>query len=144
MKDKLELEKRLEDHEIRIRKLESIIKRLNPATNDQKTQVAKEVVKIIATKSDTLTVPQLSMLALKLHGNLTRMQQKDVLENWGKPVGNYYRGGNYNRDLVRKAHVKVVGESEGEKIYALTYRGEIEADKLVEELKQSLNRKDNS
>lgn len=76
------------------------------------------------------------MLVLKLYGKLTRVKQIEILKQWGKKEADNLSGGNYSRDLVRSGFVHEVGKGGKEKIFALTGKGKLEADRILAELRK--------
>ncbi|MDG6935120.1 MAG: hypothetical protein JRN68_10565 [Nitrososphaerota archaeon] len=54
----------------------------------------------------------------------------------GKREADSLRGGNYNRDVVKKGFVHKVGSIGADAIYALTEKGLVEANMIVDKLKK--------
>lgn len=96
--------------------------------------IPEKTVENIASNVDTLKIPSLVLIAIKLYGQLTKTQQEKVLKGWGKKVGKDLRGGNYKRDLLTKGLLHEIGKEGKETIYDLTAKGKIEAKKILDNL----------
>lgn len=99
----------------------------------------QKISRVMAMNAEKLKIPQMAVVALWVHGNMTKAQLKEIIENWGKPVGNSLSA-NFNRDLADKALVREVGKTEkGDIIYGLTEKGKMESEKVVKELEEANN-----
>lgn len=101
-------------------------------------KIPEKVVELIARNLDKLKIPVLVLIALKFYGPLTKSMQKEILEGWGKKVGENLSGGNYNRDLTGKILIREIGKSKGKSVYELTAKGKIEADKSMKQLEEGI------
>lgn len=63
---------------------------------------SKGFEKIVIDKIDDISIQHLVVIILKLKPNQTRHEIKKIMEDWGKVVGNWFRGGNMNNRLVKK------------------------------------------
>src|SRR5687767_11916963 len=68
----------------------------------------------IVSRIDDLGVQDLVIAALRLRGGQTRAEIKTTLESWGKPLNNWFDGGNFNNRLVKKGIVIADGNAEND------------------------------
>jgi hypothetical protein len=121
-----DLEKTVQDLEKRISRLEQAVygkKERSPAAGFEQALVEK---------IDEIGTQDLILLALLQKPKQTKAELRAVLADWGKAFGSWFEGGNFSGRLVKAGLVKKDGENEkGEDIFALTKKGEMEADALA-------------
>lgn len=89
---------------------------------------------IIASNSEKLKLTELALLALKVKGDLTRIQLIDCIENWGKAVPDSFTK-NFSRDFVKSCLMREVAKNaDGEPVYGLSEKGKIESSKILQSL----------
>ena len=118
-----DLEKRIEEIEKRLSKLEALVSG-RPAAAPAGIEAA------LAEKVDEINTQDLIVVSLRLNKKQTKAEIKNTLQDWGKAFGNWFEGGNFNGRLVKKGIVKKEGDA-----YALTRKGELLADELISGLK---------
>lgn len=128
-----EINERLQEIEERLSKLESVIFSENSISDVSNTE------KLIIKRISDLKVPELIILALQLR-NQTKNELKQSLQDWGKPFGNWFCGGNFTQCLVKANIIKSIEKNETNKdIYSLTKKGSIMAEELLEKIKNTDN-----
>lgn len=128
----MSLEDRVKQLEDRVAKLEGLSKGKKPTSASRKTS---EIEGLLVAKIEEIGTQDLIVIALRLKPKQTKAELKAMLENWGKAVGNWFQGGNFNTRLLKKSIVKKVGVDEkGDDSYSLTMKGENLAQKLTDEL----------
>ena len=131
-----ELRKKIQNHEERLSKIEAFTekKSLDSVDSNIDKQLPPEKLRLIVNSLQNLKVKELVILSLKFYGNLTRLQQIQVLKRWGKKEASSLEGGNYKRDIINTGLVHELKKIGKETIYALTEKGKIEVDKIMKEL----------
>jgi hypothetical protein len=120
------LEKKMKEIEQRLSKLE---KSKSP-TGMQKT--SSNLVNKIREKINEIGIQHLIILALKIKSKQTKSEIEDILRGWNKPIGSWFKGGNFNRRLLGKGIIMKDGENDSqESQFSLTMRGLKEAEKIV-------------
>jgi hypothetical protein len=136
MKKPASLEDRLNQLEKRVVKLENATHKKGGSLT-KSTQML-DVERMLIDKIDQMSVPHLVIIALKLRPKQTRTELKQMLEDWGKVVGSWFKGGNLNNRLIKKNIVKRDGVNENnEEIFSLTKRGEVLAEELIDKIKSN-------
>lgn len=94
--------------------------------------------KLIVENVEKIPIHHLTVTALRLKPKQTRKEIKKMLEDWGKIIGDWFRGGNLNNRLIKMSLVKRDGVNEkNEEIFSLTKKGELLADELIQKLKNN-------
>jgi hypothetical protein len=88
----------------------------------------------IVEKVQDIGTQDLILIALRQKPKQSKAQIRDVLNDWGKAYGSWFDGGNFSGRLVNKSLVKKDGATDGEDLFSLTKRGEMEADALMSKL----------
>lgn len=134
MKGPASLENRLNQLEKRVGKLENAIHK--KGVSSTKSTRIQDVERILIDKIDKISVPHLVIIALKWKPKQTRAEIKQMLDDWGKVVGNWFKGGNMNNRLIKKNIVKRDGANENnEDLFSLTKKGELVAEELINKIK---------
>jgi hypothetical protein len=125
------------DLESAVRDLQKRVAALEQAAYKGPQASARGLDKRIAEKVDKIGTQDLIVVALRLNPKQTKDQIKSVLSDWGKAYGNWFEGGNFSgrlvkKGLVKKGLVKKDGQGDaGDDLFALTKKGEIDADNLI-------------
>jgi hypothetical protein len=135
--DELErIAKRIQNHEERISKIESLIKEKLSDSQipvDDKA-IPDDIRNLIGATIDGIKTHLLVAIILKFYGNLTKAKQIQILKKLGKKEADSLRSGNYNRDVESKGLVHRVGKTGRDVIYSLTEKGKIEAEQMLRKL----------
>ncbi len=132
----MNLEERLEALEKRVSKIEDTIV---PKVTAPNRTTAFDIEGLIVKKIDEIGTQDFIVMALNLKPKQSKSQLKTILENWGKPVGNWFEGGNFNGRLLKKGIVKSDGaDANGNDLYILTKRGEQIADELMTKIRSNI------
>lgn len=125
----------LSDLESRVADLEKKLARLEQAVYGKKEAgLAKDVEQQLVEKIEGTGTQDLIVLALQIKPKQTKAEIKAVLADWGKAFGSWFEGGNFSGRLVKSGLVKKDGESNGEEVFSLTKKGEMEAAALVKKI----------
>ena len=123
-----EIEKRVKDLEKRITTLEKQEK-----TRISKRKGSDSIESQIKEKVSEIGIMHLVILTLKIKSKQSREQIKNKLEEWEKPIGSWFGGGNFKNRLLKKGFVMKDGKNkENEDVFSLTMRGNKSAEKLIE------------
>ena len=96
---------------------------------------ATEMEAVLIEKADKIGTQGLVLIALRLEPQPTKSTIKNMLIEWGKNVGNWFEGGNFNSRLIKKSLIKKDGTNEkNEDLFSLTKKGKLTTDKLIEEI----------
>ncbi|AIF84566.1 hypothetical protein NTE_02517 [Candidatus Nitrososphaera evergladensis SR1] len=89
----------------------------------------------IVEKVDDIGTQDLILVALLQNPKQSKARIRQVLNDWGKAYGSWFEGGNFSGRLVKAGLVKKDGSSDdGEELFSLTKKGEMEAGNLVSKL----------
>ena len=125
----------MSDLENRVADLEKKLARLEQAVYGKKEAgLAKGFEQQLVEKIEETGTQDLIVLALQIKSKQTKAEIRAVLADWGKVFGNWFEGGNFSGRLVKSGLVKKDGESDGEDVFSLTKKGEIEAAALVKKI----------
>ena len=126
------LEKRFHKLEERVSKIEKVLFKEGSVSK------AVGIEKLIVENVEDISTQHLVVIALKLKPKQTRQEIKKMLEDWGKVVGDWFKGGNMNNRLVKMSIVKRGDVNEkNDDLFSLTKKGELLADELIEKLKRN-------
>ena len=126
------LEKRFHKLEERVSKIEKVLFKEGSVSK------AVGIEKLIVENVEDISTQHLVVIALKLKPKQTRKEIKKILEDWGKVVGDWFKGGNMNNRLVKMSIVKRGDVNEkNDDLFSLTKKGELLADELIEKLKRN-------
>ena len=126
------LEKRFHKLEERVSKIEKVLFKEGSVSK------AVGIEKLIVENVEDISTQHLVVIALKLKPKQTRKEIKKILEDWGKVVGDWFKGGNMNNRLVKMSIVKRDDVNEkNDDLFSLTKKGELLADELIEKLKRN-------
>lgn len=117
--------------------LEERVKRLEEIVfgTDYLSKKFQTVEKLIIDQIDDISTQHLVVIALKLKPKQTRQEIKKILEDWGKVVGDWFKGGNMNNRLIKMNIIKKDSVNEkNDDIFVLTKKGELLADELIKKL----------
>ncbi|MEM3172919.1 MAG: hypothetical protein QXE82_05205 [Candidatus Nitrosotenuis sp.] len=117
--------------------LEERVKRLEEIVfgTDYSSKKFQTVEKLIIDQIDDISTQHLVVIALKLKPKQTRQEIKKILEDWGKVVGDWFKGGNMNNRLIKMNIIKKDSVNEkNDDIFVLTKKGELLADELIKKL----------
>lgn len=125
-----DFEKRFQKIEERLSKIEEFL------FKGESTPKSTGLEKMIVENVEKISTHYLIVIALRLKPKQTRQEIKKMLEDWGKIVGDWFKGGNMNNRLIKLSLVKRDGVNEKkEEIFSLTKKGELLADELIQKLK---------
>ena len=125
----------MSDLENKVADLEKRLARLEQAVCGKKeTGLAKGFEQQLVEKIEETGTQDLIVLALQIKPKQTKAEIKTVLADWGKAFGSWFEGGNFSGRLVKSGLVKKDGESNGEDVFSLTKKGELEAAALVKKI----------
>ncbi|MDE1818706.1 MAG: hypothetical protein KGI19_08905 [Thaumarchaeota archaeon] len=94
------------------------------------------VEKLIIDHVDNMSTQHLVVIALFLKSKQTKQEIKNMLQDWGKAIGNWFQGGNMNNRLVKTAIIKKDGVNDkNEDLFSLTGKGENMAKKMISKIK---------
>lgn len=86
----------------------------------------------IKERINEIGIQHLIILILKNKTKQTKSQIEETVRKWNKPIGSWFRGGNFNKRLLKKSLLMKDGESDsGESQFALTMKGLREAENLI-------------
>ena len=126
-----EISERLQEIEERLSKLESVVFNKSSVFDGNNTE------KLIIKKINSLKIPDLIILSLQLK-NQTKNELKQSLQEWGKPFGSWFRGGNFAQRLVNTSIIKSIEKNKtNENIYSLTKKGSVMAEELIMKIKNA-------
>jgi hypothetical protein len=124
-----DLEKTVADMERRISRLEQAVYGKEPAA-------ARGFEQLLVERIEGTGTQDLILLALRIKPKQTKAEIRAVLQDWGKAFGSWFDGGNFSGRLVKSGLVKKDGANDkGEEVFALTKKGEMEADELAKKIK---------
>ena len=123
-----DLENRVADREKKLARLEQAVYGKNEAS------LAKGFEQLLVEKIAEAGTQDLIVLALQIKPKQTKAEIKAMLADWGKAFGSWFEGGNFSGRLVKSGLVKKDGESDGEEVFALTKKGEMEAAALMKKI----------
>lgn len=125
------LETRLESLEERLTRIEKIVLR-----EDFSSKKRGGVEKIVIDNIDKISTQHLVVIALYLKPKQTKQEIKNMLQDWGKAVGNWFQGGNLNNRLLKKGVIKKDDVNEKkEDLFSLTGKGQNIVKNLIEKVK---------
>lgn len=125
-----DFEKRFQKIEGRILKIEEFL------FKDKSMPKSTGFEKLLVENIEKIPIPHLTIIALRLKSKQTRQEIKKMLEDWGKIVGDWFRGGNMNNRLIKMSLVKRDGSNDhNDECFSLTKKGEFLADELIQKLK---------
>lgn len=126
--------------EKRFQKLEERVSKIEKLLSKESTPKTSSIEKLIVENVDDISTQHLVVIALKLKPKQTRQEIKKMLEDWGKVVGNWFRGGNMNNRLIKMSIIKKDGVNEkNDELFLLTKKGELLAEELIEKIKTKSN-----
>lgn len=123
----------LQDHERRIKELESVLKKHSIQEMSETKEMPQDLMNLIVKNLNKTKLWKLAILSLKYHGALTIEQQTALLKKWGKNEVNSLQK-NYKRDMVEKGFSHIVRQDGNESTYSLTEKGKVEAENIIKEL----------
>lgn len=116
--------------------MEKRIARLEQAVYGKDPAVKGGFEHLLVEKIEDTGTQDLILLALRIKPKQTKAEVKAVLQDWGKAFGSWFDGGNFSGRLVKSGLVKKDGANDkGEEVFALTKKGEMEADELAKKIK---------
>ena len=126
-----EISEKLQEIEERLSKLEGVV------FNESSIFDVSNTEKLIIKEIDSLKMPELIILSLQLK-NQTKNELEQSLQDWGKPFGSWFRGGNFTQRLVKTNIIKSIEKNEtNDDIYSLTKKGSVMAEELSEKIKNT-------
>ncbi|MEW5839650.1 hypothetical protein [Nitrososphaera sp.] len=134
-----DFEARLQDLEKRVALLEQQRQAGGSGTGGRtsSSSSAADADQLIAKNVDGIGTQDLILVALwTKKPQMTKAEIRAVLQDWGKAFGSWFEGGNFSGRLVRAGLVKKDGEREGEDLFALTKKGEVSAQEILDNLKK--------
>jgi ribosomal protein L11 len=121
--------------EERIERLEKRVQKLEDAAMTRAAPKSTEIGAVPTENVDTIATQDLVSIALRLKPQQTKSTIKNMLNEWGKNVGNWFEGGNLNSRLIKKSLIKKDGANEkNEDLFSLTKKGKLTTDKLIEKI----------
>lgn len=94
------------------------------------------IEKLVIDNVDDISTQHLVVIALSLKSKQSKQNIKNILEDWGKAIGNWFQGGNMNNRLVKTGIIKKDGTNDKkEDLFSLTGKGKNIAKKLIEKIK---------
>ncbi|MGI0020288.1 MAG: hypothetical protein ACREAY_07435 [Nitrososphaera sp.] len=125
----------MSDLEKTVQDLEKRLLRLEQAFYGKKEKAATGFEQALVGKIDEIGTQDLILLALLQRPKQTKAEIRAVLADWGKAFGTWFDGGNFSGRLVKSGLVKKDGENDkGEDVFALSKKGEMEADALAKKI----------
>ncbi len=121
------LQTRIDSIEERLARIEKIILEGNYLSKKR-----NDIERLLINKIDKISMQHLTIISLYINENQTREEISDTLEDWGKNVGNWFQKSHFN-NLLKKKLIKRHPDKNDNK-YSLTAKGEIVADKIIEQL----------
>src|ERR1051325_8637228 len=116
--------------------MERRISRLEQAVYGKETAAARGFEQLLVERIEDTGTQDLILLALWIKPKQTKAEIRAVLQDWGKAFGSWFDGGNFSGRLVKSGLVKKDGANDnGEEVFALTKKGEMEADELAKKIK---------
>ncbi len=86
--------------------------------------ISGSLEKKILQKIDDIGIQHLVLLALKLKSKQSKNSLQTKLEQWNKPIGTWFSGGNFNKRLLKTALIIKDGKNQNNEIlYSLGRRG---------------------
>ncbi len=129
MLDVSELEKIIQDLEKRVERLEGVVYKSKAAERQD------DVTSRIVGSVDKIGTQDLIILALRIKPHQTKAEIRAMLDDWGKSYGSWFEGGNFSGRLIKKGFVKKAGQNkEGEELFLLTKKGELQADEYLSKI----------
>lgn len=122
------------DLEKAVRDLQERVSALEQAIYTSPKTAARGLEQRLAEKVDEIGTQDLILVALRLKPQQSKEEIKSVLSDWGKAYGSWFEGGNFSGRLIKKGLVKKVDSGKAGELFALTKRGEIEADNQIAKL----------
>lgn len=120
--------------EERVARLEKIVLR-----GDYSAKKDGNIEKLLVENVEKISTQNLVVLVLKLKPKQTKIEMKKMMEDFGKIVGNWFRGGNINNRLIKKSLIKKDGKNDkNENLFSLTKKGERLAEELIEKIKSKI------
>ena len=89
----------------------------------------------LATQIDSLSIPNLITIILRTSTSLTKSEIIQRISDIGRDVSAWFKGGNLNKRLMKTGIIKKAGKKGNEDLYALTIKGLIHAEKLIDIIK---------
>ena len=125
----------MSDLEKTVQDLEKRVSRLEQAFYGRKENAATGFEQALVEKIDEIGTQDLILLALLRKPKQTKAEIRAVLADWGKAFGTWFEGGNFSGRLIKSGLVKKDGENDkGEEVFALSKKGEMEADALAKKI----------
>lgn len=118
------------------KKVEQIEKRLIGLESGQTTKIRSKsnsnLQNKIIEKINEIGIQHLVILSLKIKPKQTKSEIETTIRSWNKPVGSWFRGGNFNKRLLKTGLIMKdgIGNSNDHQ-FSLTMRGLREAEKIV-------------
>ena len=131
--DSSDLENVISDLQKRVASLEQALFGGNGSLKNSIRSLEQRVVENV----DSIGTQDLILIALMQKPRQSKTQIRQALGDWGKAYGSWFDGGNFSGRLVKSGLVKKDGSGdEGEELFSLTKKGEMEAVNLVSSLPQ--------
>lgn len=90
----------------------------------------------LAQQIDEMPIPELILVILRTNSPQTRSQMLQTLQEIGKDIGSWFKGGNFSKRIVKKGYAIKVGKDDSNAdLFSLTTKGMIFAEKLIEKIK---------
>ena len=122
------LQTRIDSIEERLARIEKIILERNYPSGKR-----NDVERLLIDNIGNISVHHLVIISLYLNTNQTKEEISNVLEDWGKAVGNWFQKNHFD-NLLKKKIIRKHRDIGNENRYSLTGKGENAADEIIEQL----------
>lgn len=123
---------RLSNLENRVKDLEKRLAKLEKTKPVETQKPSSNIVNKMREKINEIGIQHLIVLALKIKPKQTKSEIEDNLRSWNKSLGSWFKGGNFNKRLLKAGMIMKDGETNShEPQFSLTMRGLKEAEKIV-------------
>lgn len=92
---------------------------------------------LLANQIDDVSIPELIILSLRINESQTKSEIIQTISKWGRVTEKWFRGGNINNRLIKTGFI-IKKNSGKNDLFQLTVRGMIQAEKILEKLRSSM------
>ena len=108
-----------------------ILEKTISVTDTKQNKLSKNFEQPLIGKIDSIPIPHLVVISLRIHNEQTKKEIKETLRDWGKHYRSWFSGGNFNNRLIKTLIVKQSEQKNKISTYTLTKKGKIEAEKII-------------
>ena len=120
-------EERISSLEKRVEILEKTIS----VTDTGQNKLGKNFEQTLIKRIDSIPTQHLVVISLRIHNEQTKKEIEETLRDWDKNYHSWFSGGNFNNRLIKTLIVKQSEQKNKIPTYALTKKGKIEAEKII-------------